>query len=111
MEPENIIQNIIKNKSNLAYYTLLKWKDDNVYNICDMCNINELNLYNPSNIYQNKYVGFHTWHVLKLRKEYNIFQKELSELKYKFLKKFIFLFMIQNKYLCYDIINYILEYY
>ena len=108
MNLENIIK---KNKSNSAYYTLLKWKDDNECNICDLCNMNNQHLYNPSNIYQNKYVGFHTWHALKLRKEHNIFQKELIELKYQFFKKFVFSFMIQNKYLCYDIINYILEYY
>ena len=105
------LENIIRHKSNLAYYTLLKWKDDNECNVCDMCNMNNINLYNPSNIYQIKYVGFHTWHVLKLRKEHTIFQKELSELKYQFLKKFIFLFFTENKYLCYDIIIYILEYY
>ena len=89
----------------------MKWKNDNECNVCDLCIIENLHLYNQSNIYQEKYIGFHTWHVLKLRKEHNIFKKELSELKYQFLKKIVFLFLLENKYLCHDIINYILEYY
>ena len=93
-------ENIVRFKAEYTYYTLVRLEynfDQNIYDKSDMCSLCN--------------IGFHTFQTCKLRREHNIFQNELKELKYKFIKQFIFLFFTENKYLCYDIINYILEYY
>ena len=110
-------EKIIRDKAEYSFYVIAKKRhniDINIYSRCsncNRCNIDQPHINDISDIYKTKYMGFHTFHMSKLREEHKIFQEELSELKYKFLKQFIFLFFIEYKYLCYDIIQYILSYY
>ena len=112
-----LCEKIIRDKAEYSFYVIAKKRhniDINIYSRCsncNRCNIEQPHINSISNIYKTKYIGFHTFHISKLIQEHKIFQEELSELKYNFLKKFIFLFFTENKYFYHDITQYILSYY
>ena len=110
-------EKIIRDKAEYSFYVIAKKRhniDINIYSRCsncNKCNIEQPHINGISDIYKTKYMGFHTFHMSKLREEHKRFQEELSELKYNFSKKFIFLFLTENYYFCHDITHHILSFY